>query len=80
MCNCIETVEARLHERCLEQTFKKPFESVEIEQSFVMKDNKVMTRTFSRALITLKGQKKKIDTNIIHSYCPFCGASLKGEE
>jgi len=80
MCDCIKILEEKLHERCLETSFKKPFESVEIEQAFVMTGNVMTTKTYSRAIITLTGQKKKIDSNIMHSHCPFCGEKIADPE
>jgi hypothetical protein len=66
-------LEARLHEKISNQTFRKPFEKVEIEVGFFMTGNKMETRTYSRAVISLRGQKKKESVNILHSFCPFCG-------
>jgi len=76
MCDCIEKIEKRLDERCKAQEFRKPYESVEIEQAFVLDGTVMTTKTYSKAIITLTGQKKKIETNIMHSFCPFCGEKI----
>lgn len=42
-------------------------------------DNSLVLRTCSRAIIELEGQKKKLEQNIMHSYCPFCGEKIDDE-
>ena len=80
MCDCIKRIEEKLHGQLKGQEFKKPFESVEVEQGFFIKDNIMQTRTYSRAIITLTGQKKKLDTNIVHTFCPFCGEKIESKQ
>lgn len=79
MCDCIKKLKKKLDENCKTQTFRKPYEKVEIEQAFVMDGNKMKLRTYTKAIVTLTGQKKKIEHNILHSHCPFCGEKINEE-
>jgi hypothetical protein len=78
MCDCIKEIEKKLHENCLKHKYRKPFEKVKIEQRFVInkKDGSLGQRMFTKALITLNGQNKKLEEIILHSYCPFCGEEI----
>ena len=80
MCDCITRIEEKLTEKCKEKRFNKPFEKVDLETSLVIIGNKLEARTFCRAFITLTGQKKVVETNVLHSYCPFCGEKIVKDE
>ncbi len=77
MCDCIKIIEGKLSKKCLkEKGFNKPFKKVELEKSFYIINDKMLSKTFSNALITLEGQKKKIKKIILHTHCPYCGAVI----
>ncbi|OIO03135.1 MAG: hypothetical protein AUJ49_04870 [Desulfovibrionaceae bacterium CG1_02_65_16] len=76
MCTCIRDLQERIRTK-YDGKFKKPIESVRVDVETDFKTGK--TFTYSEAKIVLVGQKKKEELLIAHSFCPFCGKSLKEE-
>lgn len=70
MCNCIKEIEAKVHEKFPEYNKKKV---VQVSADSVYILPKFIRRTYTNFSLQLDGQKKEVDIQINHSYCPFCG-------
>lgn len=78
-CDCIRNLKKRLKEEN-PQRFKKEIEVVECSQEAIICDSDISTLTFCEFEFTLKDQKKKVKTNVFHSFCPYCGISCYSKE
>jgi len=76
-CNCIEEKTDQVKKYLIEgKNFKKEIVGVQME-NVAMTFGKAGSRTFSKVLIELSGQKKKEEIRIFNSYCPFCGTKAE---
>ncbi|NOR69999.1 MAG: hypothetical protein GQ532_09965 [Methylomarinum sp.] len=81
-CNCISEVTARLKSHLVENPqFKKPVVDVQLsEVAMLFGKGDLKSCTYTTLLITLEGQKKKNKTDILHSFCPFCGVKIEDNQ
>jgi len=79
-CDCIEKMENAAKEHVIKnKTFKKTVISARMK-GMAMMFNPPLYRSYSEVEFELEGQKKKPTLSMVHTYCPFCGIKVTGEE
>lgn len=76
-CNCIEDLEQKiLHKFNNDGQHKGKVKSARIHQALLF-GKQTIARTYCKVDLTIEGRKSKVQTDLIHSYCPFCGKKLE---
>ena len=57
----------------------KPLKSALVQSSFMFSGN-VSRRTYTDLEVEIEGRKSKVKTQIIHTFCPFCGAKYDDKD
>lgn len=79
-CQCLTEIPAKMMKKFNEEKrYKSDVVEVEIEKAYTVGKQLTVT-TYSTAHIELKGQNRKIQEKIIHSFCPFCGVKNNDEK
>ena len=80
-CNCLTTIKNELLEAIQsESTYKKTVINASLKEVDMVKTgSKMFSRTYTSIEIELDGQKKLEKSNLVHTYCPFCGVKQKDE-
>ena len=78
-CECLTKLPPRMIEKFnKENTYKHQVLDVTIPKAYIFSEEPTM-RTCTVMEIELEGQKRKINQNIMHSFCPFCGVKIENE-
>jgi thiol-disulfide isomerase/thioredoxin len=80
MCTCIKDIEKE-RKKILEYIQKKKANakiiSTQLHPTLLLLSGKTDRKTYSILEVTIEGQKKPIEVNFYHSFCPFCGKKNK---
>jgi len=79
MCDCIEKIEAELTAVMEKKTGKEVAEPVRLSPQFLYSESYPLH--FTAAGKVHHGHRtRKIEVNVILTYCPFCGTKVKFKE